>query len=256
MQGTVTSFDERHGYGFITVDSLDYAVFVHIRAVATPFVSHLQVGQQVAFDLVTDLNAPRAANVTLVDRTSPRLPSHRTHLRTPRRAGGVAAASQRLHLPALIRCGSKDAASIEQGEIAQTGDCYTLSRVLDAPVAKAWEVWTRPEHWARWLNGSVASAYLDLRPGGSWQLTLTGPDGAEYPMSGSYGEIVPHQRLVTLMHVPGHPEPRIYDVRFADLGNHTKIVLSRTGAADDHREQARATGEMALGGLSTYLSQP
>ena len=59
----------------------------------------------------------------------------------------------------------------------------TVSRLIDAPVAMLWEVWTKPEHIANWWgpNGFTNTiAKMDLRPDGEWDLIMHGPDGTDY----------------------------------------------------------------------------
>lgn len=260
MQGTVTTFDATHGYGFITVDGLDYAVFVHASAIATPFVPALRVGQRVAFDLVTDLQAPRAVNVILVRRSGCTIPRHRGPLgavsRGQRRPGSGQSPDPPLRrgLPRSVRGAVRETADLGHQTAARTGDPSALSRVLDAPVTTVWEVWTQPQHFARWLNLDLSSIRLDMRPGGSWRATMVYPDGTERPMSGSYGEVVQHRRLVVTLHVPGCAESTLFDTSFTDLGSQTRVTLDLTRLSDEERERVRVGVEAFLAGFSAYLA--
>lgn len=245
MHGTVTFFDARHGYGFITVDSLDYAVFVHVSAIVRSFVPHLRVGQRVAFDLVTDLQAPRAVNVTL---------AHRSPCKAPRHPDGLGAALRGKGCSGPIRDTDKETTDTWRRSTAQSGYSYTVSRVLDRPVTKVWEVWTRPDHFAQWRNASLSSISFDMRPGGFWQAVVVAPDGTELPMSGYYREVTKHRRLRFTVNIPGYAELVVLDIAFTDLGNQTKIVFARTSATDEEHEQARAGHERALEGVSAYLA--
>ncbi|MCC6406085.1 MAG: SRPBCC domain-containing protein [Planctomycetes bacterium] len=74
-----------------------------------------------------------------------------------------------------------------------------ISRVFSAPRELLWEVWTRPEHVARWWgpNGFTTKIEeLDVRPGGRFKHTMHGPDGANYPGLSVFREVVPHERIV------------------------------------------------------------
>jgi uncharacterized protein YndB with AHSA1/START domain len=80
-----------------------------------------------------------------------------------------------------------------------------LSRELDAPVELVWEVWTTPEHLARWWgpNGFTNTIdLLELRPGGEWHLVMHGPDGTDYVNRSVFREVVPFKRIV-YEHVSG-----------------------------------------------------
>ena len=74
-----------------------------------------------------------------------------------------------------------------------------ISRVLNAPVDLVWEVWTNPEHLKNWWgpNGFTNTIHLmDLKVGGEWNLTMHGPDGANYKNKSVFKEIVKHSKIV------------------------------------------------------------
>lgn len=91
--------------------------------------------------------------------------------------------------------------------VVRTGLSLVLSRTFDAPVARLWQCWTRPDVMARWWgpHGMRATATLDVRPGGAFSLVMHAADGADYPMRGEYLEVVENQRLVMEMHLDDHP---------------------------------------------------
>ena len=256
--GTVTFFDATHRYGFITVEGLDYSVFVHVSAMAAPSVPVPQVGQRVAFDLVTDLHAPRAVNVRLVP-SSWQTPHHRG----PRSAGSRgqggplpgprSARSLRLHPLRPARGAGRETTGNGQ-HTEQTGHQHTLTRVLDAPVATVWESWTQPRHLARWLSVPLRFISLDMRPGGTWWAIMVAPDGTEHPLSGSYREVIQQRRLVYTVPVPDRAQPAVFDITFTDLGDHTRVVLTLTGVAGEERRQAKAGSVRVLDGFSAYLT--
>lgn len=131
---------------------------------------------------------------------------------------------------------------------------YTVSRVVDAPVAKVWEVWTQPEHYAGVFHAVPGSAVLDVRPGGSWAVTMNVPDAGEFPMSGSYRDVVPNQRLVTTMDVPGgEPEAMAMDLK--DLGGgRTELILSQTCDTAEKRDESKQGSEVLLEWCADYLA--
>lgn len=74
-----------------------------------------------------------------------------------------------------------------------------LSRTLNAPVALVWEVWTTPEHIAKWWgpNGFTNTiTTMDIQPGGEWVLVMHGPDGTDYKNRSVFKEIVLHEKIV------------------------------------------------------------
>jgi uncharacterized protein YndB with AHSA1/START domain len=74
-----------------------------------------------------------------------------------------------------------------------------ISRVLDAPVALVWEVWTNPEHIANWWgpNGFTNTiTEMNVTPGGKWNLVMHGPDGTDYKNESVFKEVVLHKKIV------------------------------------------------------------
>jgi uncharacterized protein YndB with AHSA1/START domain len=74
-----------------------------------------------------------------------------------------------------------------------------FTREFDAPRELVFEVWTDPKHLDQWWGPSgfrTESAAMDLRPGGSWTMTMTGPDGTKYPNKIVYVDVAPPERLV------------------------------------------------------------
>ena len=58
-----------------------------------------------------------------------------------------------------------------------------LSRVLDAPRALVFKVWTEPQHLAAWFGPQgfhTETLEADIRVGGLWRFIFTGPDGTRY----------------------------------------------------------------------------
>src|SRR5580765_4556791 len=98
-----------------------------------------------------------------------------------------------------------------------------ISRVLNAPVALVWEVWTQPEHISQWWGpeGFTNTIHkMEFRPGGEWDFVMHGPDGRDYKNRSIYKEIVPRKRIV-FEHVSG---PKFMTtVEFEDMGEQTRI---------------------------------
>lgn len=80
------------------------------------------------------------------------------------------------------------------------------SRVFDFPRELAFRAWTTPDLLARWWGpeGFTNTFHeCDMRPGGTWRLTMHGPNGVDYPNLSVFVEIVPSERIV-LDHLSGH----------------------------------------------------
>ncbi|WP_309086088.1 SRPBCC family protein [Chelativorans sp.] len=85
-----------------------------------------------------------------------------------------------------------NAATTEERELV-------LTRLFDAPPEKVYRAWTDPEIMKRWFvprPWTMASAELDVRPGGSSRIVMRDPDGKDYPNAGVYLEVVENEKLV------------------------------------------------------------
>ncbi|OJF10515.1 SRPBCC family protein [Couchioplanes caeruleus] len=133
-----------------------------------------------------------------------------------------------------------------------TGFEYTLTRTLDAPVDQVWAAWTTADRYAQWTGAEDVT--FDVRPGGAWSSVMVIPGGARIPLSGTYTEVVPHQRLVWGMTVPGREEPVLMTLDLSADGDRTKVTLSQTFDAAEERDQAEQGSNMLLDSLTNYLA--
>jgi uncharacterized protein YndB with AHSA1/START domain len=78
---------------------------------------------------------------------------------------------------------------------------FTVTRSLNAPRERVWQVLTQPSHFEGWLPAKPETAVLDVRTGGSWQAVVISSDGEEIALTGRYDEVSKPDRLV--MTVPG-----------------------------------------------------
>jgi uncharacterized protein YndB with AHSA1/START domain len=75
----------------------------------------------------------------------------------------------------------------------------TITRLIDAPRRLVFQAWTDPQHLAQWWGPKGFSnpvCEVDLRPGGSLRIVMRAPDGTDYPMIGTFREVIKPERLV------------------------------------------------------------
>jgi uncharacterized protein YndB with AHSA1/START domain len=85
-----------------------------------------------------------------------------------------------------------------------------ITREFNAPKQLVWQAYTTPELIKRWWageRGTVTSADVDLRVGGSWRYVMTANPGFEVAFHGEYREIDPAERLVNTEIFEGLPDP-------------------------------------------------
>lgn len=73
-----------------------------------------------------------------------------------------------------------------------------IRRVLNAPLDKVWEAWSKAENLKQWfcpVPWTVPVAEMDLRPGGRFYTQMAGPNGERSDNEGVFLEVVPHERI-------------------------------------------------------------
>jgi uncharacterized protein YndB with AHSA1/START domain len=84
-----------------------------------------------------------------------------------------------------------------------------IAREFDAPPHLVYKAWTTPELVKRWWSGkrgSVTTAEIDLRVGGTWRYVMVATEGFEVAFHGEFREIVPNERLVNTEVYEGAPD--------------------------------------------------
>jgi uncharacterized protein YndB with AHSA1/START domain len=145
-------------------------------------------------------------------------------------------------------------------EIA-TAQEITISRTFDAPRELVWKAWTEPDQLAQWWGPRGSSAPLekitmDVRPGGSFSVTLVGDDGNEMTVHGVYSEVVEPERLVLDEPAEGSwHEGAVSVATFNDLGDgRTEMVVRTTVHTTDEMRVTAQTGmETTFDRLAEHL---
>ena len=132
----------------------------------------------------------------------------------------------------------------------------TLTRIIHAPRALVWKVWTDSQHMAQWWGPRGFTnpvCRLDVRPGGSIRIDMRAPDGVVYPMTGTYNEIVEPRLLVftsDALDKNGKPLFKVFNtITFAEQDGNTKLIM--------HASVSNITPEAApyLAGMETGWTQ-
>jgi len=90
-----------------------------------------------------------------------------------------------------------------------------ISRTFNAPPEKLFDAWTVPKLFVQWWGPFPQDdpvAEMDVRPGGAFRWVVRSPQGTEYPMTGTYTEIVRPERLVYTLSVNEHPRSWLQQV--------------------------------------------
>ncbi len=132
----------------------------------------------------------------------------------------------------------------------------TMTRMIDAPVDLVFRAWTEGEHLMKWYapdGFDVARAEADAKQGGAYSIVMRGPDGAEYPLWGTFTEFDPPTKLVmaaTAAGPDGTPAlDAIITVTLVDHDGKTELTV--------HEKASALTPEAAamLAGMEVGLVQ-
>ncbi len=130
-----------------------------------------------------------------------------------------------------------------------------IERIFNAPIARVWDAWTKPEEASKWWgpkNFTAPHMKIDFRVGGKYVFCMHGNEGLPAEMvgkdfwsCGTYKEIIPLQKIVctdSFADKDGNAvSPQMYGMppevpleieitlTFEDLGDKTKMTLRHVG---------------------------
>lgn len=130
----------------------------------------------------------------------------------------------------------------------------TITRVLKAPRALVWAVWTEPKHLKEWWGPEMFTNPVvegEVAVGGEMHITMHGPKGSPWdidmPMVKRYREIVPGKKLVFENEPLGADGQRLMEalttVTFADHPEGTEMVMTT------HAKALTEQAVMMIGGM-------
>ncbi|HKO79288.1 MAG TPA: SRPBCC family protein [Chitinophagaceae bacterium] len=121
----------------------------------------------------------------------------------------------------------------------------TVESTIDAPVAKVWEFWSKPEHITKWNSASddwhTPRAENDLRVGGKFSARMEAKDGSfGFDFGGVYDTVRENEYIEYTL-----GDDRKVKVNFIPQGNKTKVVES-FDAENTHSEEMQRGGWQAI----------
>lgn len=127
-----------------------------------------------------------------------------------------------------------------------------IIRVYDAPVSLVWEAFTDLRHVAQWWGPrgfTITTHNKALKTGGTWEYTMHGPDGTDWPNFTRYHEVEPGRRLVYdhgASSADAKPMFRV-TVDFNDLKGKTELDMRMLFDSPEALEGARGVIKAASG---------
>lgn len=134
-----------------------------------------------------------------------------------------------------------------------------IDLILDAPREKLFRCWTEPSLIKQWFAPkpwTIASAEMDVRPGGASMVVMRSPEGQEFPNPGIFLEIVPNEKIVMTDAMSAGYRPAgkpfmVAEVLFEDAGEGRTRYIARAmhwneETLDQHKQMGFYEGWTAV----------
>jgi uncharacterized protein YndB with AHSA1/START domain len=128
----------------------------------------------------------------------------------------------------------------------------TIETIVNAPMAKVWECWNKPEHILGWAFASddweASNPENDIRTGGKFKTTMAAKDkSARFDFTGIYTIVEKHKRIEYDM-----DDGRHVKVEFIQLPKGVKIKETFDPENDNSEEMQRAGWQAILDNFKKY----
>ena len=135
-----------------------------------------------------------------------------------------------------------------------------LERDIALPVDRVFAAWTRPELLGRWFapgDRMTCVAQTDLRVGGHYRIAMHDPDaGEDHVVMGQYSVVEPDRRLAFSWRWESSEHTTQVDVRFASLGDKTRVSIRHTEFTEQEICDKHSTGwNGCLSSLEAHVDQ-
>jgi uncharacterized protein YndB with AHSA1/START domain len=142
-------------------------------------------------------------------------------------------------------------------------DELLITRTFDAPAAVVFALWTKPEHFKRWMGPqdfTCREAEMDFRVGGSYRAMIKSPERGENWFGGVYREIVANKRLVFTFRWnnegPSAGVDTLVTITFEERDGKTVQTFHQTPFLSVERRDSHVGGwSSAFDKLATYATQ-
>ena len=134
-----------------------------------------------------------------------------------------------------------------------------ITRTFDAPSSIVWAAFTDPKHLPNWHTGpdgfTMPVCEIDLRPGGSWRYVWRNRTGREFEVKGTYRDVDPPRRVVTVTHA--HGDEQTSTTTFTEADGRTTVTVTQSFASSASRDRglpyAKVGTESNYTRLDAYL---
>jgi uncharacterized protein YndB with AHSA1/START domain len=134
-------------------------------------------------------------------------------------------------------------------------NALTVETVVNAPMAKVWDAWNKPEHITQWAFASddweAPAADNDVRDGGVFTITMAARDGSEsFDLTGTYTAVKQHQLLEYDM-----PDGRHVKVEFSEVPGGVRVVETFDPETENPPEFQRSGWQAILDNFKAFVER-
>ncbi|MGG0178910.1 SRPBCC family protein [Gottfriedia acidiceleris] len=134
-----------------------------------------------------------------------------------------------------------------------------ITRIFNAPRKLVFDAWMKEEHLSKWWgpNGFTTTFQkFDMKPGGTWEFIMHGPDGVDFSNTNVIVEVVQLERIVFKHDVFPH---FLATAIFEELNGKTKLTYSslfeeEPAVFDKVKTYAIPGAEQTMERLEEYLT--
>jgi uncharacterized protein YndB with AHSA1/START domain len=131
----------------------------------------------------------------------------------------------------------------------------TVEAVVNAPLAKVWDAWNKPEHITKWAfaddTWEAPSAENDIRTGGKFKTVMAARDkSAQFDFTGTYTNVVDNSLIEYDM---DGEDKRHVKIEFSETPEGTKIVETFDPEQENTEELQRAGWQGILNNFKKYV---
>lgn len=136
-----------------------------------------------------------------------------------------------------------------------TQKIITVEILINAPIEKVWEFWTKPEHITNWNHASedwhTTRAENDLRIEGEFLFRMEAKDGSfGFDLKGIYDNIITNQEIsYTLLN------DRTVNVLFSQTEKGVKIIETFDAENENSLELQKFGWQAILNNFKTYVEK-
>ncbi len=128
----------------------------------------------------------------------------------------------------------------------------TVESIINAPIEKVWECWTKPEHITQWSFASddwhTPRAENDLREGGNFNSRMEAKDGSMgFDFAGVYDVVRKNDYIEYTM-----GDGRKVNITFSSLDDKTKVVESFEAENTNSVEMQKGGWQAILDNFKKY----